>query len=50
MLWCCGLIQHLQESVICVGYPTGGDNISVTKGVVSRVDVSEYTHGMCWHC
>ena len=24
----------------CVGYPLGGDNISVTRGVVSRIDVS----------
>jgi len=24
--------------VVCAGYPTGGDNISVSKGVVSRVD------------
>jgi len=39
-----GGVPSLQESVICVGYPTGGDNISVTKGVVSRVDVSEYSH------
>jgi hypothetical protein len=31
-----GGVPHLQESVTCVGYPTGGDNISVTCGVVSR--------------
>jgi hypothetical protein len=33
-------IPRLQESVTVVGYPTGGDNISVTKGVVSRVLVT----------
>ena len=27
--------------VVCVGYPTGGDNLSVTKGVVSRVDMED---------
>ena len=27
-----------------VGYPTGGDNISVTKGVVSRVGFVTYSH------
>ncbi len=31
-----GKVPQLQESVTCVGYPTGGDNISVTCGVVSR--------------
>lgn len=26
------------------GYPTGGDNTSVTSGVVSRVEVAQYVH------
>jgi hypothetical protein len=26
-------------------YPTGGDNISVSVGVVSRVEPQQYTHG-----
>jgi len=34
-----GDVPHLQESVTCVGYPTGGDNISVTCGVVSRQEL-----------
>ena len=25
-------------------YPTGGDNTSVTSGVVSRVEVAQYVH------
>ena len=28
-----------------VGFPTGGDNVCVTKGVVSRIDRSLYCHG-----
>lgn len=28
-----------QEAVTVVGYPLGGDTISVTKGVVSRIEV-----------
>ena len=28
-----------QDSVTVVGYPLGGDTISVTKGVVSRIEV-----------
>jgi len=39
-----GDVPRLQESVTVVGYPTGGDNISVTRGVVSRVVVTHYTH------
>ncbi|XP_068665914.1 protease Do-like 10, mitochondrial [Aristolochia californica] len=40
-----GDIPLLQESVAVVGYPQGGDNISVTKGVVSRVEPTQYVHG-----
>ena len=29
----------LQDAVTVVGYPLGGDTVSVTKGVVSRVEV-----------
>jgi S1-C subfamily serine protease len=28
-----------------VGYPIGGDTISVTSGVVSRIEVTSYVHG-----
>lgn len=40
-----GEIPDLQATVVAIGYPTGGDNISVTKGVVSRVGFVEYAHG-----
>ncbi|XP_022765524.1 protease Do-like 10, mitochondrial [Durio zibethinus] len=40
-----GDIPFLQEAVSVVGYPQGGDNISVTKGVVSRVEPTQYVHG-----
>eukprot|EP00741_Cyanophora_paradoxa_P012398 tig00020610_g11979.t1 len=39
-----GGVPHLQDSVQVVGYPTGGDAICVTSGVVSRVEVQTYTH------
>ena len=39
-----GDIPELQQSVVVVGFPTGGDNLCVTAGVVSRVDVHEYAH------
>eukprot|EP00899_Mesostigma_viride_P025235 jgi/Mesvir1/5897/Mv00669-RA.1 len=38
-------VPHLQDIVVVVGYPRGGDSISVTKGVVSRVDMKRYGHG-----
>lgn len=40
-----GDIPDLQESITVIGYPTGGDSISVTKGVVSRVEETYYSHG-----
>jgi len=40
-----GGIPDLQEPVAVVGYPTGGDNISVSVGVVSRVEPQQYVHG-----
>jgi len=38
-------MQHLQDDVTVVGYPMGGDNVSVTSGVVSRIEPQQYTHG-----
>eukprot|EP00897_Mesotaenium_endlicherianum_P005554 jgi/Mesen1/5026/ME000025S04425 len=37
-------VPQLQEVVTVVGYPTGGDNVSVTKGVVSRLEIQQYSH------
>ncbi|CAF1312009.1 unnamed protein product [Rotaria sordida] len=39
-------IPRLQESITIVGFPIGGDNLSVTKGVVSRVVMSTYLHSL----
>eukprot|EP00112_Aurelia_sp_Birch-Aquarium-sp1_P012613 Seg2652.1 transcript_id=Seg2652.1/GoldUCD/mRNA.D3Y31 product="Protease Do-like 10 mitochondrial" protein_id=Seg2652.1/GoldUCD/D3Y31 len=39
-----GDIPRLEQDVVVVGFPTGGDNISVTRGVVSRVDIRRYSH------
>ena len=40
-----GGLPRLQEAVAVVGYPIGGDTISVTSGVVSRIEVTAYVHG-----
>ena len=42
---CFGALPRLHSSVTVVGYPLGGDTISVTSGVVSRIEVTAYAHG-----
>jgi S1-C subfamily serine protease len=37
-------IPPLRSKVNVVGYPVGGDRVSVTEGVVSRVDMVKYSH------
>jgi len=39
-----GGIPKLDTEVIAVGYPIGGDRLSVTRGVVSRIDFRSYSH------
>lgn len=37
-------IPSLQDIVVTVGYPIGGDNLCLTQGVVSRVEPVYYAH------
>lgn len=37
-------VPELSSSVRAIGYPIGGNRISVTRGVVSRIDFSAYSH------
>eukprot|EP00760_Papus_ankaliazontas_P002236 PhM_4_TR10906/c0_g1_i1/m.52730 len=37
-----GGLPNLQQNVKVVGYPWGGDQMSITSGVVSRIDSSPY--------
>ncbi len=39
-----GDIPRLESEVSAVGYPIGGERISVTRGVVSRIDFQPYSH------
>ncbi len=39
-----GGIPKLESEVSAIGYPTGGERLSVTRGVVSRIDFSSYSH------
>merc|ERR1719195_433968 len=41
-----GPLPELQSEVIVLGYPKGGDSLSITKGVVSRIEVIKYSHSM----
>ena len=37
-----GAIPELLEEVSVIGYPVGGDSISISSGVVSRIEMQEY--------
>lgn len=39
-----GEVPKLESHVRVIGYPVGGDRLSVTRGVVSRIDFQEYSH------
>ncbi len=39
-----GKVPQLESQVRVIGYPVGGDRISVTRGVVSRIDFRSYAH------
>eukprot|EP00928_Gymnodinium_smaydae_P020658 TRINITY_DN17991_c0_g1_i1.p1 TRINITY_DN17991_c0_g1~~TRINITY_DN17991_c0_g1_i1.p1 ORF type:complete len:595 (+),score=110.65 TRINITY_DN17991_c0_g1_i1:55-1839(+) len=36
----------LNDSVRVIGYPVGGENACITQGVVSRIDLQPYQHGL----
>ncbi|MDP2654296.1 MAG: serine protease [Candidatus Omnitrophota bacterium] len=38
-----GALPSLQDAVTALGYPAGGDKLSITEGVVSRVEIIPYT-------
>jgi len=39
-----GPMPVLRDEVAVVGYPVGGEEISITEGVVSRIEVQRYSH------
>ncbi|RYD32859.1 MAG: serine protease, partial [Verrucomicrobiaceae bacterium] len=39
-----GDIPALESQVRVIGYPVGGERLSVTRGVVSRIDFQPYSH------
>jgi len=39
-----GSLAEIQDKVAVYGFPKGGDKLSITEGVVSRVENQKYTH------
>lgn len=39
-----GGVPRLDTEVRAIGYPVGGERISVTRGIVSRIDFTTYSH------
>lgn len=39
-----GDTPRLEDAVKVYGFPIGGDSVSVTSGIVSRVEISHYSH------
>lgn len=39
-----GVLPDLQDNVMVYGYPKGGNKLSITKGVVSRIEITNYSH------
>ena len=39
-----GEVPALESQVRVIGYPIGGERLSVTRGVVSRIDFQPYSH------
>ena len=39
-----GDLPAVRSTVVTIGYPAGGEQISYTKGVVSRIELQSYSH------
>lgn len=42
-----GDLPRPQQEVLVYGFPLGGDSMSITKGVISRVEHQVYAHSSC---
>ena len=42
-----GELPRTQQEVLVYGFPLGGDTLSITKGVVSRIEHQNYAHSSC---
>jgi S1-C subfamily serine protease len=39
-----GVLPDVKDAVMTYGFPTGGTNLSITKGIVSRIEFAHYTY------
>lgn len=39
-----GELPHQRDKVTVYGFPAGGDDLSITEGIVSRIEVIDYSH------
>ncbi len=39
-----GDLPEIQQEVIVYGFPEGGDSLSITKGIISRIEHQKYVH------
>ena len=37
-------LPQIKDSVLVYGFPTGGTSLSITKGIVSRIEFTHYSH------
>src|ERR1035438_482291 len=37
-------LPDVKDAVMAYGYPAGGSNLSITKGIVSRIEFTSYNH------
>jgi S1-C subfamily serine protease len=42
-----GELPRAQQEVLVYGFPLGGDTMSITKGVISRIEHQTYAHSSC---
>jgi S1-C subfamily serine protease len=42
-----GDLPEAQDEVLVYGFPLGGDTLSITKGVISRIEHQVYVHSSC---
>ena len=38
-------LPAVKDSILAYGYPLGGDNLAITRGIVSRIEFEEYYYG-----
>ena len=39
-----GGLPEIQQEVVVYGFPEGGDSLSITKGIISRIEHQKYVH------